>query len=134
MVPIASAPVVPPAETIAAFCRKWMIVEFFLFGSILRGDFTPASDVDIFVDLAADAPWSLYEWTEMIEELRGLCGREIDLVEKWGCATPSAGTRYSTTARSPMQPEKADAAYLWDMLDAARAIRAFVAGKRCTTT
>jgi len=88
MVPVASAPAVPPAEAIAAFCRKWRIVEFSLFGSILRSDFSPGSDVDILVDLAPDAPWSLYEWTEMIEELRGIFGRDIDLVEKSGLRNP----------------------------------------------
>ena len=59
MVPVTNAPAVPSAEAIAAFCRKWQIVEFSLFGSILRGDFSPGSDVDILVDLAPDAPWSL---------------------------------------------------------------------------
>jgi predicted nucleotidyltransferase len=88
MVPRTNAPIVPPAEAIAAFCRKWRIVEFSLFGSILRSDFTAGSDVDILVDLAPDAPWSLYEWTEMIDELRDLFGREIDLVEKSGLRNP----------------------------------------------
>jgi predicted nucleotidyltransferase len=88
MVPVTNAPAVPSAEAIAAFCRKWQIVEFSLFGSILRGDFSPGSDVDILVDLAPDAPWSLYEWTEMIEELRDLFGRDIDLVEKSGLRNP----------------------------------------------
>ena len=88
MVPVTNAPAVPSAEAIAAFCRKWRIVEFSLFGSILRGDFSPGSDVDILVDLAPDAPWSLYEWIEMIEELRDLFGRDIDLVEKSGLRNP----------------------------------------------
>jgi len=88
MVPVTSAPVVPPVEVIATFCRKWQIIEFSLFGSILRGDFCPDSDVDILVDLAPDAPWSLYEWTEMIEELRGIFGRDIDLVDKSGLRNP----------------------------------------------
>ena len=88
MVPIANAPVVPAPGVIAAFCRKWKIVELSLFGSILRGDFSPMSDVDILVDLAPDAPWSLYEWTEMIDELRDLFGREVDLVEKSGLRNP----------------------------------------------
>lgn len=88
MVPVASAAAVPPAEVIATFCHKWQIIEFSLFGSILGGDFSPDSDVDILVDLAPDAPWSLYEWTEMIEELRGIFGRDIDLVEKSGLRNP----------------------------------------------
>ena len=48
-----------PKETIAAFCQKWKIVEFSLFGSVLRDDFRPDSDVDVLVSFAPDAEWSL---------------------------------------------------------------------------
>ena len=46
-------------QRIAEFCRKWRITEFALFGSVLRDDFGPDSDVDVLVTFAADAPWSL---------------------------------------------------------------------------
>jgi hypothetical protein len=51
-------------ERITEFCRKWMVAEFSLFGSVLREDFGPESDVDVAVALAPDAHWSLYEWVE----------------------------------------------------------------------
>jgi hypothetical protein len=73
---------------IADFCRKWKIVELSLFGSILRDEFRPDSDVDVMISLAADAPWSLFEWVEMIEELREIFGRDVDLVEKSGLRNP----------------------------------------------
>jgi hypothetical protein len=73
---------------IADFCRRWRIVQFSLFGSVLRSDFGPASDVDVLVRLDPDAPWSLYEWTDMIVELRELFGREVDLVEESGLRNP----------------------------------------------
>ena len=73
---------------IAAFCRKWKIREFSLFGSVLREDFRPESDIDVLVSLEPDAPWSLWEWVDMKEELSGLFGREVDLLEKDGLRNP----------------------------------------------
>jgi predicted nucleotidyltransferase len=77
-----------PGERIAEFCRKWKIMEFALFGSILRDDFRPESDVDVVVELAEGAPWSLFEWVDMIEELKAIFGREVDLVEKSAISNP----------------------------------------------
>jgi predicted nucleotidyltransferase len=45
-----------PTEAIAAFCRKWQVVEFALFGSVLRDDFGPTSDVDVVIELGDGAP------------------------------------------------------------------------------
>ena len=69
-------------ERVAAFCRRWKVKEFSLFGSVLRDDFHPDSDIDVLVALQDDAPWSLYEWIDMIEELKQMFGRNVDLVEK----------------------------------------------------
>ncbi len=77
-----------PTQRIAAFCRKWRIREFSLFGSVLRRDFRPDSDVDVLVELEPDVPWSLYEWVDMIEELREMFGRDVDLVEKSAMRNP----------------------------------------------
>ena len=76
------------ADKIEAFCQRWKIVEFALFGSVLRDDFRPDSDVDVVVELAEDAPWSLFEWVDMIDELKAIFGREIDLVEKTAITNP----------------------------------------------
>ena len=67
---------------IAQFCRKWQVAELSLFGSALRGDFRPESDVDVLVDFAPEARRSLFDLVEMEEELRRIFGREVDLVEK----------------------------------------------------
>ena len=69
-------------EKIAAFCQRWKIAELSLFGSVLRNDFGPDSDIDILVSFVPDIPWSLYDWMEMQEELKVLFGRDVDLVEK----------------------------------------------------
>lgn len=75
-------------EKIAAFCRRWKISEFSLFGSILRGDLRPDSDVDVLISFEPEIPWSLYDWMDMIEELKEIFGREVDLVEESGLRNP----------------------------------------------
>jgi predicted nucleotidyltransferase len=76
------------AEHIADFCRRWKIQEFALFGSVLREDFGPASDIDVLISFEPDIPWSLFDWIDMIEELKEIFGREVDLVEKSGLRNP----------------------------------------------
>jgi uncharacterized protein len=75
-------------EKIEDFCRRWKIAEFSLFGSVLREDFRPESDVDVLVSFDPDIPWSLFDWIDMIEELQEIFGREVDLVEKSGLRNP----------------------------------------------
>jgi len=67
---------------IAAFCRKWKVTELAFFGSVLREDFRPDSDVDVLVSFAPDAEWSLFDIVRMEEELAELLGREVDLAER----------------------------------------------------
>ena len=69
-------------EQIAAFCQKWQIVEFELFGSVLRDDFRPDSDVDVLVTFARDTEWSLFDHVAMEEELAAIVGRKVDLVSR----------------------------------------------------
>ena len=71
-----------PDEAIAEFCRRWKITELALFGSVLREDFGPDSDVDVLVRFEPDAPWDLWHVIEMKEELAGLVGRNVDLAER----------------------------------------------------
>jgi len=70
------------------FCQKWKVTELSLFGSVLRDDFGPDSDVDVLVTFQPDAPWSLWDLMEMKEELEVLFGRTIDLVEKEALRNP----------------------------------------------
>ena len=66
----------------AEFCRRWKITEFALFGSVLRDDFRPDSDVDVLVTFAPDAEWSLFDHLDMEEELSVILGRKVDLVSR----------------------------------------------------
>jgi len=75
-------------DTIKVFCKKWKIVEFSLFGSVLGDDFRAESDVDVLVDFEKDASWDLFDLVEMRDELKDIFGREIDLVEKGAIRNP----------------------------------------------
>lgn len=76
-------PAIPiPHATISEFCRRWRVTEFSLFGSVLRDDFRPDSDIDVLVRFEPDAPWSLFDLGAMQAELGGIFGRKVDLVEK----------------------------------------------------
>ncbi len=77
-----------PGEKIAEFCRRWKVTEFGLFGSVLRDDFRPDSDVDVLVTFATDAGWSLFDLAEMQEELKAILGHEVQLVEREGLRNP----------------------------------------------
>ena len=77
-----------PEGKIAEFCRKWKVIELALFGSVLRDDFRPDSDIDVLITFQPDAPWSLYDLFDIREELHQLLGREIDLVEKDALRNP----------------------------------------------
>lgn len=76
--------IVLPKDKIIDFCGRWKIIEFSLFGSVLRDDFRPDSDVDVLVTFAPDAGWTLLDHVEMQEELKGILGRNVDLVSRRG--------------------------------------------------
>lgn len=69
-------------EQIADFCRRWQITEFGLFGSVLRDDFGPESDVDVLVTFAPAARHTLFDVLHMEDELAAMFGRPVDLVER----------------------------------------------------
>lgn len=69
-------------ETIKAFCQKWQIAEFALFGSVLRDDFRPDSDLDVLVSFFPHAPWTLLDLVTMQQELEQIVDRSVDLIEK----------------------------------------------------
>jgi predicted nucleotidyltransferase len=75
-------------SSLEAFCRRWRVRELSLFGSVLRDAFTPESDVDVLVSFDPDATWSLWDFTEMRDELGALVGRPVDLVEREGLRNP----------------------------------------------
>ena len=69
-------------QKIAESCRKWRITEFSLFGSVLREDFQPDSDVDVMVSFAPEARIGLGELYDMEQDLKSIFGRDVDLVTR----------------------------------------------------
>lgn len=88
-----------PTERIAAFCSKWKVRRLSLFGSVLREDFRPDSDVDVLVELQPDHGLSLFDWVDMIDELKAIFGREVDLVSRNGLTNPIRREEILRTAR-----------------------------------
>lgn len=73
---------------IADFCKRWKITEFAIFGSVLRDDFRPDSDIDVLVTFISNPGWSLFDWVDMKDELEVLFEREVDITDKQGLQNP----------------------------------------------
>ncbi|MBW7866678.1 MAG: DNA polymerase subunit beta [Candidatus Hydrogenedens sp.] len=73
---------------IAVFCQKWRIREMSLFGSALRADFNPDSDLDFLVSFEQGAHLDIEALLDMKEELESHFGRPVDLVEKEALRNP----------------------------------------------
>lgn len=82
------APVNLDKDALAAFCRKWRIRELSLFGSALRDDFGPESDLDFLVSFEPDARWDIDILLDVKEELEARFGRPVDIVEKEAIRNP----------------------------------------------
>jgi len=69
-------------DAIAEFCRRHRIRQLALFGSVLRDDFRPDSDIDILATFAPESRLSLLELASIDDELREMFGRDVDLVDR----------------------------------------------------
>lgn len=67
---------------LVSFCKQWLVTDLSLFGSVLRADFRPDSDVDVLVTFAPEAKWSLFDLVDMEAELANIVGRKVDLVTR----------------------------------------------------
>jgi uncharacterized protein len=68
-----------PHAAIAEFCRRNRIRRLALFGSVLREDFGPTSDVDVLVEFEPDARVGLIRFAALEQELGTMLGRTVDL-------------------------------------------------------
>jgi hypothetical protein len=73
-----------PLEELAGFCRQYQVRELALFGSMLRQDHRPDSDIDLLVSFQPAARVTFLTLTRMQRELEALLGRKVDLVPKDG--------------------------------------------------
>jgi predicted nucleotidyltransferase len=69
-------------EKLRDFCRRWKVTEFSLFGSVVRDDFGPESDVDVLVTFEEDARRTLFDMVHMEDELVEIFGRDVDLLTR----------------------------------------------------
>jgi predicted nucleotidyltransferase len=67
---------------IEAFCKKWDVVEFAIFGSALREDFRPDSDVDVLLVYDDAAHRTLFDLIEMQTEFGQLVRRPVDILTR----------------------------------------------------
>jgi predicted nucleotidyltransferase len=77
-----------PHEAIADYCRRHGIRRLAFIGSVLRGDFTPESDVDVLVEFEPDRTPGLITLAGYQIELSELLGRRVDM------HTPGSLSRY----------------------------------------
>ena len=73
-----------PQDKIAEYCRRWSIARLALFGSVMRDDFRPDSDVDVLVTFQPETRHTLFDMARMQAELKRILGRDVDLVSQRG--------------------------------------------------
>ena len=78
-----------PRRRVAEFCRENGIVRLAIFGSALREDFGPESDIDVLVSFKEDVHHTLFDMSRMEAELKEILGREVDLVSQRGIESSS---------------------------------------------
>ena len=71
-----------PMSAIAEFCDRWGVEELALFGSVLRDDFGPESDIDVLIRFRSKRTPGLFGVAGMQRELAEMCGRPVDLVHR----------------------------------------------------
>ena len=75
-------------EQIEKFCQRWNVTEFALFGSVLRDDYRPDSDIDVLLTFRSYEGLSLFGLMDIKDELKDMLGREVDVADKQGLKNP----------------------------------------------
>ena len=115
-----------PSERIADFCERWQVTKLALFGSVLRDDFGPDSDIDVLAKFDDAARRTLFDVGRMEEELSEIFGQDVDLFSWRGVEHSRNYIRRKAildaaeTIYAPKQFIRRDDALLLDMLLAAR--------------
>jgi hypothetical protein len=119
---IANPHIVIPEETIRAFCKKWTIHSFSFYGSIMRDDFRPDSDIDVMIEFSPGDRTSVLDMGAMQEELEALFSRNVDLVERKSIEQSENYIRRNGIL-SGKPPVLRQMSYLLDMLISAKNIQ-----------
>ena len=118
-----------PLNEISVFCRKWNILEFSLFGSVLREDFSPESDIDVLVLFHPDTALRFFDLVHMQDELKEIFGREVDLVSKRGVEASRNPIRRKAILESARSYMLRDKKYLIDIIEAAKLAVEYLKGQ-----
>ena len=101
---MASVPIPPlvstAREAIAAFCRRWGVTTFALFGSALRPDFREDSDIDVLLTFCEGARYTLFDLVRMGDELEAIFGRTVDVLDRKAVEQSANYLRRNTILRS----------------------------------
>lgn len=120
-VSIANPNITVPEDAIRGFCRKWNLKAFRFYGSVMRNDFRPDSDIDVMVEFSPDANPSFFDLSIMQEELESLLCRKVDLADRRSVdKSENYIRRIGMLSGKP--PVLRQMSYLLDMLISARAI------------
>lgn len=128
---------------IVDFCDRWHVEELSLFGSVIRNDFRPNSDIDVLVVFDPSVKRGLFDQMEAKQALAALFGRKVDLTEKRLLKNPFSKVEILQTCRIIYPPERANFtafiradermtddirnnAALLDMLDSMRSLQEFI--------
>jgi hypothetical protein len=109
-------------EVIREFCKRWNVRSFQFYGSIMRDDFRPDSDVDVMVEFYPDKRTSFFNLSSMQVELESLFGRKVDLADRRSVEQSENYIR-RIGMLSGKPPILRQMSYLLDMLICARKIR-----------
>lgn len=82
-----------------ALCQRWKLASLSLFGSALRDDFGPRSDIDLLVTFQPDANWDLWELGDLQDELEAHLGRPVDVVRPENIRNPIKRKRIFETRK-----------------------------------
>jgi predicted nucleotidyltransferase len=75
-------------RAVADLCRRWKIARLALFGSMARNEAKNGSDIDLLVDFAPGADWSLLDLVNLKEEFEALLGSPVDVIERRALRNP----------------------------------------------
>ncbi len=69
-------------DDIVAFCQRWGVAAFALFGSVLRPDFRDDSDIDVLLTFRQGVRYTLFDLVRMSDELETIFGRPVDVLDR----------------------------------------------------
>lgn len=69
-----------PMDRIRQFCETHHVRRLRLFGSILRSDFKPDSDIDVLVEFEPGTPVTFFDMVNMQTQLESILGRKVDFL------------------------------------------------------